>query len=222
MRNTLRVWPRHLFTVLCCPWRHAQPAPTCAVIGCAGTQGSATEASGREACGPALLPSLLQLANLDLRCVLHCSWTDAALASAAPPRLPCAARRMHAYALPCSAAPPRHLLRPHLPHQRRLSGKLYGLRRSAASTLRDLVTCCRRNQQLLLDAAHAQAYSTLMSTTLPGCGDQPTQVRVCVCLGGPLCMPAAPASKLPAGRRAHGSCSSRRHHRDSSTSAAPD
>jgi hypothetical protein len=54
---------------------------------------------------------------------------------------------------------------------------MYALRRSAAAALRELVTCCRRNQLLLLDAAQADGYSKLMDVVLPGCGDQPTQVR---------------------------------------------
>eukprot|EP00775_Hariotina_reticulata_P004040 gene4040-4287_t len=53
----------------------------------------------------------------------------------------------------------------------------YSLRRSGVSLLRELVTRCRRNQQLLLGDGLADSYRALMSEVLPSCGDQPTQVE---------------------------------------------
>lgn len=70
--------------------------------------------------------------------------------------------------------PPLALLSP--PHPR-LNAAYYSLRRSGVSVLRELVTRCRRNQQLLLSEAHQAAYSCLMGNVLPSCGDLPTQVR---------------------------------------------
>eukprot|EP00878_Enallax_costatus_P045598 GHUV01055018.1.p1 GENE.GHUV01055018.1~~GHUV01055018.1.p1 ORF type:complete len:134 (+),score=36.86 GHUV01055018.1:142-543(+) len=57
----------------------------------------------------------------------------------------------------------------------RLNRDYYSLRRSAVSLLRELVTCCRRNQRLLLQE-HGTAYKQLMRDVLASCGDHPTQV----------------------------------------------
>lgn len=60
----------------------------------------------------------------------------------------------------------------------------YSLRRSGVSLLRELVTRCRRNQQLLLGDGLAESYRALMSEVLPSCGDQPTQVSASRALAG--------------------------------------
>jgi hypothetical protein len=58
----------------------------------------------------------------------------------------------------------------------RLSAKVYGLRRSAVSTIVSLCAHSRRNQASVLQHQDGAAYDTLMSSILPDCGDDVTQV----------------------------------------------